>query len=127
MDRFIAKSLSLQSKQSCYGGRGKICGLTPAVILLLVSNFQSNVLQYLYEGSGRNPEAAGWVSGSGQQVGPGLLQAVGHLSPAQTQTWDQLAQQEPQQLQGGLENLCKEPVDVKLNTQWTFQEKLTPG
>lgn len=68
---------------------------------------QYSMLRNLYAGSSHDPEAAGWVSSPGQQVGPGLFQAVGHLSPAQTQTWDQLTQQEPQQLHGGLEHLSK--------------------
>lgn len=72
---------------------------------------QQEAGQYQYEGRGRGPYPARRLSGPGQQVGPGLLQAVGDLGPALAETRDELAEQQPQQLQGGVENLGREEGD----------------
>lgn len=72
---------------------------------------QQEVEQYQYEGGGRGPYPARRLPGPGQQVGPGLLQAVGDLGPTLAETRDELAEQQPQQLQGGVENLRREGGD----------------
>lgn len=67
--------------------------------------------RYQYEGQGCGPYPACRLPGPGKQVGPRLLQAVGDLSPARAQTRDELAQQQPQQLQGGVENLRRRETE----------------
>lgn len=60
---------------------------------------------YQDEVGGRGPYPSRRLSGPGQQVGPGLLQTVGDLGATLAETRDDLAQQQPQQLQGGVEDL----------------------
>lgn len=65
----------------------------------------TTIQQYQYEGRGCGADAAGRLSSPGEQVWPSLLQAVVRFGLALPKIWDQLAQQQPQQLQGGVENL----------------------
>lgn len=90
----------------------EICGLTDT----RTNAKFSPVFQYLCKSDSCGPKTVGGVSGPGQQIGKGLLQAVRHFGPAKLQARDQLAQQELQQLQWGMENLTQEPFEVQLRT-----------
>ncbi|KAK0146896.1 hypothetical protein N1851_013773 [Merluccius polli] len=70
---------------------------------LILTN--KHFIQYQYVGGGGGPDAAARIPAAGQQAGPGLLQAVGQLGPAQTRARDHLAQEQPQQPQSGLKHL----------------------